>query len=123
MLITIYLLLIPVSLVLWIWLTKRLWRVSPAAAGTSFFLLFPAIYWCWKLWNDPDAHIRVPAIANGLITLVLLLMSYRIGTTELDRFLDNLKVSVHHQEHRQQARVAAHLPAAVAVSASVSVGA
>ena len=76
MLITLYLVLNLLSLGLWIWLSRRIWRVSPAAAGISFFLLVPAIYWCWKLWNVPDAHIRTPAIANLLATLALLGMSY-----------------------------------------------
>ncbi len=87
MLIVIYLLLILLSLVLWIWLTRRIWRVSPAAAGASFFLLLPAIYWSWKLWNDPAARIRVPAIANVVITVILLVMSYRIGDTAVQDFL------------------------------------
>lgn len=86
MLIAIYLLLMLLSLALWGWLSERIWRVSPVAAGLSFFLFFPAVYWCYKLWNDPDAHIRVPAIANLVITLVLLAMSYQIGSAELDRF-------------------------------------
>jgi hypothetical protein len=87
MLIVTYLLLILLSLVLWIWLTRRIWRVSPAAAGASFFLLLPAIYWSWKLWNDPAARIRVPAIANVVITVILLVMSYRIGDTAVQDFL------------------------------------
>ncbi|MFT5588173.1 MAG: hypothetical protein ACI9ZF_000330 [Bradyrhizobium sp.] len=87
MLIVIYLLLILLSLVLWIWLTRRIWRVSPAAAGASFFLLLPAIYWSWKLWNDPAARIRGPAIANVVITVILLVMSYRIGDTAVQDFL------------------------------------
>jgi hypothetical protein len=87
MLIVIYLLLMLLSLVLWIWLTRRIWRVSPAAAGASFFLLLPAIYWSWKLWNDPVAKIRIPTIANLVITVILLAMSYRIGDTAVQDFL------------------------------------
>ncbi len=93
MLIVIYLLLMLLSLVLWIWLTRRIWRVSPAAAGASFFLLLPAIYWSWKLWNDPAARIRVPAIANVVITVVLLVMSYRIGDTAVQDFLQRTAAS------------------------------
>ena len=84
MLIVIYLLLMLLSLVLWSWLTQRIWRVNPAAAGFSFFLMFPAIYWCWKLWNDPQARIRLPAIANLLVTVALFAMSYKIGSSEMD---------------------------------------
>jgi hypothetical protein len=93
MLIVTYLLLILLSLVLWIWLTRRIWRVSPAAAGASFFLLLPAIYWSWKLWNDPAARIRVPAIANVVITVILLVMSYRIGDTAVQDFLQHRAAS------------------------------
>ena len=86
MLIGLYLLLLLLDLALWVWLTERIWRVSPAAAGASFFLLIPAVYWCWKLWNVPGAGIRIPAMANLVLTVILTLMSYRIGSAELDRF-------------------------------------
>ena len=85
--IALYLLLMLVSLGLWIWLTERIWRASPLAAAASFFFLFPAVYWCYRLWNDPDAHIRVPAIANVVVTLLVLTMSYKIGSAEMDKFV------------------------------------
>ncbi len=106
MLIAIYLILMLLSLVLWGWLTERIWRVSPVAAGLSFFLLFPAVYWCYKLWNDPDAHIRVPAIANLVITLILLAMSYKIGSAELDRFAYGDSVAL--QKHPELAPRGGH---------------
>lgn len=88
----IYLLLMLVSLGLWIWLTRRIWRVSPGAAGASFFLLLPAIYWSWKLWNDPAARIRAPAIANLVITVILLVMSYRIGDSAVADFVQRAAI-------------------------------
>ena len=101
MLIVIYLVLIPVDLALWVWLNKRIWRASPAAAGLSFFLFFPVLYWCWKLWNDSDALIRIPAIANLVVTIVLMLLSYQIGTAELDRLAygDAIAMRKHHASY------------------------
>jgi MFS superfamily sulfate permease-like transporter len=58
-----------------------------------FFLLLPAIYWSWKLWNDPAARIRIPAIANVVITVILLVMSYRIGDTAVQDFLQRAGAS------------------------------
>ena len=86
MLIALYCLLLLLSLGLWAWLISRIYRVSALAAGASFFLMIPALYWCYKLWNDPEAQIRAPAIANLIVTVLILFMSYQIGSAEIDRF-------------------------------------
>ena len=86
MLIALYCLLLMISLALWAWLISRIWRFSALAAGASFFLMVPALYWCYKLWDDPEAQIRAPAIANLVVTLLLLFMSYQIGSVAMDRF-------------------------------------
>ncbi|MGZ3237438.1 MAG: hypothetical protein ACXWIN_03945 [Burkholderiaceae bacterium] len=74
--ITLYFLLLLLSLPLWFWLCVRIWKVSPVGAGLSFFLFFPGLYWSYKLWDDQEAKIRTAAYAN--IALFLLTMLVRL---------------------------------------------
>lgn len=75
-----YFLLLLLSLPMWFWLCTRIWKTSPVGAGLSFFFFFPGLYWCFKLWDDPEAKIRVAAYAN--LALFLLTVLVRIQLPE-----------------------------------------
>jgi hypothetical protein len=87
MLILLFLLLLLASLAAWVWLTERIWRISPVGAAASFILALPALYFCYAHWNDPKAGLRLPAIVNIVLTVLVLLVGVKVGSAALDRFM------------------------------------
>jgi len=63
-----------VSIVLWLWLTMRIWKSSTVGAVFTFFLGLPAIYFLLKYWDDEEGDIRVPFFVNLITTIVYLFM-------------------------------------------------
>lgn len=71
--IVLYLLLLLVSLPLWGWLCYRIWKVNPLGGILSFFFGIPVFYFVPKLWETPEARVRVAVFANiGILTLLVL---------------------------------------------------
>jgi hypothetical protein len=72
MIIFLYAILIAIGIPLWIWLGSRISQVSNKGALLSMFLVVPAFYWCYKLWFNKRADLRVPAIASLAVNLIAL---------------------------------------------------
>jgi hypothetical protein len=67
-----YIILIVTGIPLWLWLASRISHVTHIGALLGLFLVLPAFYWVYKLWDDRRAQVRVPAIANLLVNLIAL---------------------------------------------------
>jgi hypothetical protein len=72
MIFVLFVILIIIGLPLWLWLASRISQVSNSGALLGLFLVVPAFYWTYKLWHNPRANLRVPAIANLAINLIAL---------------------------------------------------
>jgi hypothetical protein len=70
-----YLLLMLISIPAWGWLCSRIWKTSPLGAILGFFFLIPALYWTFKLWDDPEAKIHPAAYANLALFFLTLLVN------------------------------------------------
>jgi len=87
MIIILFIILITIGLALWFWLASRISQVSNTGALLGMFLIVPAFYWTYKLWNNPRANLKTPAIANLIVNLIglpsLFLFSTHYATSQI----------------------------------------
>jgi len=72
MVIFLYVVLILIGVPLWFWLSSRISQVNHVGALLSLFLVVPAFYWCFKLWNNRRADLRMAAMANLAVNVIAL---------------------------------------------------
>lgn len=82
-----FMVLVIIGLPLWLWLASRISQVSNTGALLSLFLVVPAFYWVYKLWQNRRANLRVPAIANLIVNFIampgLVLYSTHYATNQI----------------------------------------
>ncbi|MGZ5819319.1 MAG: hypothetical protein ACXWJD_11285 [Burkholderiaceae bacterium] len=100
---TLYLLLMLLSFPAWGWLCVRIWKSSPLGAILGFFFLLPALYWTYKLWDDPDAKIHTPALANLALVLLTTLVYMQLPSDWRERLAggDNYAQKVRKAEKKR----------------------
>lgn len=72
MIIILLIILISIGLSLWFWLASRISQVSNTGALLGMFLILPAFYWTYKLWNNRRANLQTPALANLAVNFIAL---------------------------------------------------
>jgi hypothetical protein len=71
---------------LWLWLCSRIWKSNKTGAILSLLFTLPAFYFAAKVWDEPDAKIKLPAYANIAIFALLTIVWIQLPSDWMQQF-------------------------------------